>query len=43
MVAAQKIYKKTGDKYYIDKLLQNGSWTQTKNAPAGAKSMPSRK
>ncbi|MBV4369025.1 VENN motif pre-toxin domain-containing protein [Erwiniaceae bacterium CMYE1] len=43
MVAAQEIYKKTGDKSYIDKLLQNGSWTQTKNAPAGAKSMPSRK
>nr|WP_233598571.1 hypothetical protein [Erwinia sp. 198] len=43
MVAAQEIYKKTGDKSYIDKLLQNGSWTQTKNAPAGAKSMPTRK
>ncbi|WP_235334742.1 VENN motif pre-toxin domain-containing protein [Pantoea anthophila] len=43
MVAAQEIYKKTGDKSYIDKLLQNGSWTQTKNAPVGAKPMPTRK
>ncbi len=43
MVAAQEIYKKTGDRSYIEKLLQNGSWTQTKNAPAGAKSMPTRK
>ncbi|MHA7844766.1 hemagglutinin repeat-containing protein [Serratia sp. D1N4] len=43
MVAAQEIYKTTGDKSYIEKLLQNGSWTQTKNAPAGAKPMPSRK
>jgi filamentous hemagglutinin len=43
MVAAQEIYKKTGDTSYIEKLLQNGSWTQTKKAPAGAKSMPSRK
>ena len=43
MVAAQELYKNTGDKYYIDKLLQNGSWTQTKNAPVGAKSMPTRK
>lgn len=43
MVAAQEIYKKTGGKSYIDKLLQNGSWTQTKNAPVGAKSMPTRK
>ncbi|WP_145891091.1 hypothetical protein [Candidatus Pantoea soli] len=42
MVAAQEIYKKTGDKSYIDKLLQNGSWTQTKNAPVGAKPMPTR-
>nr|WP_240431476.1 hypothetical protein [Pectobacterium parmentieri] len=43
MVAAQEIYKKTGDKSYIDKLLQNGSWTQTKNAPVGDKPMPTRK
>nr|WP_275266606.1 VENN motif pre-toxin domain-containing protein [Pantoea ananatis] len=43
MVAAQEIYKNTGDKSYIDKLLQNGSWTQTKNAPVGAKPMPTRK
>ncbi|HID4044093.1 TPA: hemagglutinin repeat-containing protein [Pluralibacter gergoviae] len=43
MVAAQEIYKKTGDRSYIEKLLQNGSWTQTKNAPSGAKSMPTRK
>ena len=43
MVAAQEIYKKTGDRSYIEKLLQNGSWTQTKNAPAGAKPMPTRK
>jgi filamentous hemagglutinin len=43
MVATQEIYKKTGDKSYIDKLLQNGSWTQTKNAPVGAKPMPTRK
>ncbi|MCU6677672.1 hypothetical protein M8318_08305 [Leclercia sp. H6S3] len=43
MVAAQEIYKKTGDRSYIEKLLQNGSWTQTKNAPTGAKSMPTRK
>jgi filamentous hemagglutinin len=42
MVAAQEIYKTTGDKSYIEKLLQNGSWTQTKNAPAGSKPMPSR-
>lgn len=43
MVAAQEIYKKTGDRSYIEKLLQNGSWTQTKNAPTGAKPMPTRK
>lgn len=43
MVAAQEIYKKTGDHSYIDKLLQNGLWTQTKNAPVGAKPMPVRK
>ncbi|MCE9980738.1 Rhs family protein, partial [Leclercia adecarboxylata] len=43
MVAAQEIYKKTGDNSYVEKLLQNGSWTQTKNAPAGAKPMPIRK
>lgn len=43
MVAAQEIYKKTGDRTYVEKLLQNGSWTQTKNAPAGAKPMPARK
>ncbi|MCW6553757.1 VENN motif pre-toxin domain-containing protein, partial [Yersinia ruckeri] len=43
MVAAQEIYKKTSDASYIEKLLQNGSWTQTKKAPAGAKPMPSRK
>ncbi|MGR7449529.1 hemagglutinin repeat-containing protein [Klebsiella aerogenes] len=42
MVAAQEIYKKTGDASYIDNLLKNGVWTQTKNAPAGAKSMPKR-
>lgn len=43
MVAAQEIYKKTSDASYIEQLLQNGSWTQAKNAPAGAKPMPSRK
>ena len=43
MVAAQEIYKKTGDASYIEKLIQNGSWTQTKNAPAGTSSMPTRK
>ncbi|CCO81318.1 hypothetical protein BN433_0713 [Erwinia amylovora Ea266] len=43
MVAAQEIYKNTGDASYIEKLLQNGSWTQAKNAPAGAKPMPTRK
>ena len=43
MVAAQEIYKHTGDASYIDKLLQNGSWTQTKNAPTGSNSMPTRK
>nr|WP_249411985.1 VENN motif pre-toxin domain-containing protein [Erwinia rhapontici] len=43
MVAAQEIYKNTGDASYIEKLIQNGSWTQTKNAPAGASSMPTRK
>ncbi|TFZ49022.1 filamentous hemagglutinin N-terminal domain-containing protein [Serratia proteamaculans] len=43
MVAAQEIYKKTGDRSNIEKLLQNGSWSQTKNAPVGAKPMPSRK
>ena len=43
MVAAQEIYKKTGDASYIEKLIQNGSWTQTKNAPAGASSMPTKK
>lgn len=43
MVAAQEIYKKTGDTSYIEQLLQNGSWTQSKNAPAGAKPMQSRK
>ena len=43
MVAAQEIFKKTGDKSYVDKLLQNGSWTQTTNAPVGAKPMPTRK
>jgi hypothetical protein len=43
MVAAQEIYNKTGDASYIEKLIQNGSWTQTKNAPVGASSMPTRK
>nr|WP_234016597.1 hemagglutinin repeat-containing protein [Pseudomonas palleroniana] len=43
MVAAQEIFKKTGDASFIDKLLKNGSWTQTRNAPAGAQSMPVRK
>jgi filamentous hemagglutinin len=43
MVAAQEIFRKTGDASFIDKLLKNGSWTQTKNAPAGAQSMPVRK
>jgi filamentous hemagglutinin len=43
MVAAQEIYQKTGDASYIEKLIQNGSWTQTKNAPAGSTSMPTRK
>ncbi len=26
----QEIYKNNGDRYYIEKLLRNGSWTQTK-------------
>lgn len=43
MVAAQEIFKKTGDASFIDKLLKNGSWTQTRNAPTGAQSMPMRK
>ncbi|WP_277398084.1 hypothetical protein [Pseudomonas sp. MPFS] len=43
MVAAQEIFRKTGDASFIDKLLKNGLWTQTKNAPAGAQSMPVRK
>ncbi|XSS63550.1 hemagglutinin repeat-containing protein [Pseudomonas sp. B11] len=43
MVAAQEIFRKTGDASFIDKLLKNGLWTQTKSAPAGAQSMPVRK
>lgn len=43
IVAAQEIHKKTGDASYIEKLIQNDSWTQTKNAPAGASSMSARK
>ncbi|VTP15446.1 hypothetical protein PUATCC27989T_03340 [Phytobacter ursingii] len=43
MVAAQEIFQRTGDKSFIEKLLQNGLWTETKSAPAGAKPMPTRK
>ncbi|WP_259697799.1 hemagglutinin repeat-containing protein [Pseudomonas protegens] len=43
MVAAQEIYKKTGDASFIEQLLKNGSWTQTASAPAGARSLPTRK
>jgi filamentous hemagglutinin len=42
MVAAQEIYKQTGDAKYIDQLLKNGVWTQSKNAPAGSVPMPKR-
>jgi hypothetical protein len=42
MVAAQEIYKQTGDAKYIEQLLKNGVWTQSKNAPAGSVSMPKR-
>ncbi|WP_323113017.1 VENN motif pre-toxin domain-containing protein, partial [Serratia liquefaciens] len=42
MVAAQEIYKQTGDAKYIDQLLRNGVWTQSKNAPAGSVPMPKR-
>lgn len=42
MAAAQEIYKKTGDTSFIERLLKNGLWTQSEDAPAGAKSMPSR-
>ncbi|MCE4056175.1 hemagglutinin repeat-containing protein [Pseudomonas sp. Au-Pse12] len=43
MVAAQEIYKKTGDASFIEQLLKNGSWTKTASAPAGARSLPTRK
>ncbi|MDD1151786.1 VENN motif pre-toxin domain-containing protein, partial [Pseudomonas sp. TNT2022 ID357] len=43
MVAAQEIYKKTGGASFIEQLLKNGSWTQTASAPAGARSLPTRK
>lgn len=43
MVAAQEIYKKTGGASFIEQLLKNGSWTKTASAPAGARSLPTRK
>lgn len=43
MAAAQEIYQKTGDTSFIEQLLKNGLWTQSEDAPAGAKPMPSRK
>lgn len=42
MVAAQEIYKQTGDASHIEKLIKNGVWTESKNAPAGAVKMPKR-
>lgn len=43
MVAAQELYKKTGDYSFIDKLLKNGLWTKTEKPLSGASSMPVRK
>ena len=42
MVFGQETHKQTGDAKYIDQLLKNGVWTQSKNAPAGSVSMPKR-
>ncbi|HEK2641922.1 TPA: RHS domain-containing protein, partial [Proteus mirabilis] len=42
MVAAQEIYKETGDAKYINKLIENGSWTRTNSPPTDARAMPSR-
>ncbi|UTA62796.1 hypothetical protein J3U93_07940 [Proteus mirabilis] len=42
MVATQEIYKETGDAKYINKLIENGSWTRTNSPPTDARAMPSR-
>ncbi|OTA15764.1 RHS family protein [Xenorhabdus beddingii] len=42
MVAAQEIYKETGDVKYINKLIENGTWTRTNSPPTDARAMPSR-
>ncbi|MFB0773613.1 Rhs family protein, partial [Proteus cibi] len=42
MVAAQEIYKETGDAKYINKLIENGTWTRTNSPPTDARAMPSR-
>ncbi|MEE9928624.1 hypothetical protein [Microvirgula aerodenitrificans] len=43
MVAAQEIYKDTGDVSYIKKLIENGVWTKVGKSISGSKPMPVRK
>lgn len=43
MAAVMEIYKKTGDAYYINKLLSNGKWTETQKPPIDAKPLPKRR
>lgn len=42
MAAAQDIYKSTGDRSYIDKLLENGKWDLIDKAPNNMKPLPIR-
>lgn len=43
MVAAQEIYKDTGDVFYIKKLIENGVWTKVGKLISGSKPVPERK
>lgn len=42
MAAAQEIYQSTGDRLYIDKLLENGKWDYIDKAPNNVKPLPRR-
>ncbi|WP_392564737.1 hypothetical protein RHO13_04830 [Orbus wheelerorum] len=42
MAAAQEIYQSTGDRLYIDKLLENGKWDYIDKAPNNVKPLPKR-
>ncbi|MWN32952.1 hypothetical protein GQ595_10935, partial [Gilliamella sp. Pra-s54] len=42
MAAAMEIYKKTGNTFYVKKLLSNGKWTETQKPPIDARPLPKR-